>query len=538
MASLIVTLGLISLIAGITLTTAAFRGRWIDRNPYCKGCGFDLTGLDLTEPANCPECGRTVRSGTESIKIGKRKRRPILVVAGLLLALLGTTGVAWPRIAQLPSIRNFDWYAHLPESMLLSLEANGNKKALAELHSRLIPGELSNDGLHKLIDRSLSMFEDELVPWNALWGDVLLYGFLTEQLTDDQLATYVLGSLITELEFKDQSSTDEGYLHFQRSARRSERGLASHQFRDELIQSGIAHGSAHNIKSQYTLTLDRVILRDETQTLMEDNRASLGSGKSETEWTPFSYGANVTTYQRTRLPASQPGKQTITVEYHFSLLSPRNKSHQWVSCASKVLTRVNNPKYADFIEDREVLARQLGQIEISELLIPSDPEAIQASGEGGVNRGIFQIYNQTDPPLGFCGEIVFLNGEQRLSFTTASFSGSGSSGVGVHSVRGYPNRWWEYFIEHETFFESVKQRGHIDILILPDRGAAEQYIGISSEDRIVGHHVVFRNVPVQFYKAISDEPWDAKSPRSIATSGRREQAGVVQPELFDEDDRP
>ncbi len=155
---------------GLLLLIRALRGRRVSSNPHCAHCGFDLLGLTLDRDAQCPECGRPTIPGTPAVRDGLFKRRPVLGLFALLLIGGGVTGFAWPKVSQMPSIRNFDWYAYFPESLLLKLEAEGNTDALQALHDRLVPGTLSDKGLETLIERSLAVLEDESVVWNERWG--------------------------------------------------------------------------------------------------------------------------------------------------------------------------------------------------------------------------------------------------------------------------------------------------------------------------------------------------------------------------------
>lgn len=366
---------------------------------------------------------------------------------------------------------------------------------------------------------------------------MLLYAFLQSKLSDDHLLAYAQSSIHTKIEFKDQITTDDTYLRFQRGISQAQRGSASYQFRETLILSGLARGSVYNIESKYILTLEQVILKSDTQMLLTDMQARLQSGKSESGWAPYSSSVIITTAQAARLPSASPGEQAIYVEYHFTLNDPNGKTHKWISSAKKVLTRTENPVQATFIQDREALAQQLELIQISDLLLPSDPEAIGRSGEGGTLRGIFKIYNQTEPPLGLCGEVWFRSGEERIIFGTSWFLANQISGVGGHSVQGFI-RWWEYFIEHKAFWDQVQTQGKVDVLVFPNHEVAERYVALSSTDRIVDQPVIFRDVPVRFYQAISNEPWDRSSPRYMAMSGRNEEVGVVRPELFDDPNSP
>jgi hypothetical protein len=45
------------------------------REPRCPGCGYDLSGLGLSErTGDCPECGRRLPVGTEIAAVRERMR--------------------------------------------------------------------------------------------------------------------------------------------------------------------------------------------------------------------------------------------------------------------------------------------------------------------------------------------------------------------------------------------------------------------------------------------------------------------------------
>src|SRR5256885_468391 len=80
---LVVTL----LLCGAVLLLFGMRSRCIDDHPICRRCGFDLYGRPETSK-RCSECGAELNL-PQSIRIGHRKRRPILLMSGLAVSLLG-----------------------------------------------------------------------------------------------------------------------------------------------------------------------------------------------------------------------------------------------------------------------------------------------------------------------------------------------------------------------------------------------------------------------------------------------------------------
>lgn len=71
------------------LIVVGIRGRVQLSAPHCRRCGHDLRradGVHLT----CPECGLDLRKGSGArVRFGRTKRRPLLVVLGLVALFLG-----------------------------------------------------------------------------------------------------------------------------------------------------------------------------------------------------------------------------------------------------------------------------------------------------------------------------------------------------------------------------------------------------------------------------------------------------------------
>lgn len=84
-----VLLGLPWAMGGTALVIAGWRGRCVDRLPYCRKCRFCLDGLPST---TCPECGRSLER-SRGVRLGRRRTRLGLVGVGLLLAVTGVAPV-------------------------------------------------------------------------------------------------------------------------------------------------------------------------------------------------------------------------------------------------------------------------------------------------------------------------------------------------------------------------------------------------------------------------------------------------------------
>lgn len=154
--------------------------------PHCRGCNYNLTGLELDGPGiRCPECGRDV-SARRAIRLGRRVRRRKARIAGLVLFLIGITPLAGVGIA---IWRGFDIYAWLPPSWLLaeldSWKRTTVLRAVREIQSRLDVDKWKPADCRRLIDRCMrEQDRAELRPKSSvaiidLLADTSLYPLFT-----------------------------------------------------------------------------------------------------------------------------------------------------------------------------------------------------------------------------------------------------------------------------------------------------------------------------------------------------------------------
>ncbi len=158
--------------AGLVLLAVGLRGVRVSDHPHCRACGFDLFGSAAAE--RCPECG-TGLSRSGAVREGVRRRRPGLIVAGvvLLLPIVAVLGLgAWGAVSSI------DWQRVKPVAWL-RWEANasgagaGAGAAVDELLRRQQAGELTAAQVDALIDDALAAQADAARPWDPDWGDIL-----------------------------------------------------------------------------------------------------------------------------------------------------------------------------------------------------------------------------------------------------------------------------------------------------------------------------------------------------------------------------
>ncbi|MEM6854243.1 MAG: hypothetical protein AAF593_07525 [Planctomycetota bacterium] len=183
----IVGVFVIGFVPGVCLLIVGRRGRRIDDHPVCRGCGFDLVGTVEPIPdkyPKCPECGTR-----REPRLGNRKRRGKLIVAGIVLMFLSVgVGGVW-------GYGRFD-AAHVAQykpMWLLRWEAQSSSFdtadiALGEIITRLRHGRLATTTAELLLDDAVAngpAGQPHLVHasigsrWDALAAELLLGGYGT-----------------------------------------------------------------------------------------------------------------------------------------------------------------------------------------------------------------------------------------------------------------------------------------------------------------------------------------------------------------------
>lgn len=195
--------GLAVFAAGLFLLVLGLRGLRIGDHPHCRWCGFNLHGLDALS-AVCPECGAD-RTRKGAVRIGKRKRRPIVSTLGafLLIASISLSGVLmWGRATQ------FDWNTIKPAWLLLqearSANAPTREAALTELFSRKDAGNLHDQSRHDLFMTLLDIQADRAVPWQAEWGDAIYQAYTAGSLDEKAYKRFLEQAIVFDFEIRPQ----------------------------------------------------------------------------------------------------------------------------------------------------------------------------------------------------------------------------------------------------------------------------------------------------------------------------------------------
>ncbi len=225
------------LLAGLALIRLGWRGRRVNRDPVCRDCGFNLRAFRLpemhsvaeplltvaaatqseladvdethsltlgarqgsetpsaaaTSPAaipitvTCPECGGGLKRA-KAVRIGERKRMPLVAATGLLMALLAVAPLGAAFVAV---VTGSDLSKSLPTNVLLwhsRFATREVSRAIAiELESRLLAKKLDTTQASLVVERALELQADWQIPWLEEWGAVIEAAEMNQQFTVEQ----------------------------------------------------------------------------------------------------------------------------------------------------------------------------------------------------------------------------------------------------------------------------------------------------------------------------------------------------------------
>lgn len=202
---LTITLGMLAGIGagvvGLVLLLWGLIGSRQGREPRCRACSFDLTGLGET-PGVCPECGVAL-AGPKAVSRGHRKRRPAAIVVGLLM-LLGVGGVAGVQAA------GFSWYRVMPTSVLFDLAQGRGSRSATEsvtvLAERLGNGELDPGWRDRIVDLALDLQADAAPSgtWSPAWLALLAAAYDNTLMTPEEVLRYIEHGVEVSLVHRDR----------------------------------------------------------------------------------------------------------------------------------------------------------------------------------------------------------------------------------------------------------------------------------------------------------------------------------------------
>jgi len=492
-----IIIGIVLCTLGIFTLYFALRGRLISNNPHCQGCKFDLVGLELNRDSICPECGKPIVPDTPTIQIGLRKRRSILATLALLLILVGSVGIAWPTVSQMPSIKNFDWYAKFPDFMLLKLEASGNKKALHTLHDRLIPGTLSDDSLQALITRSFAMIDDKSVVWDERWGDVLIYALLSEKMTQEQIHQYFEKAFEVRVEFYSEIGHDVEQTSYMTHVGGADRGGSETNFRYDWARARNANGMWGELDSPYQHKIESNL---PYKPGLDAKSGGVGmSGNidlnEDMQWIPYSQNSSGT---GSSIPLDlEMDEFDFVFRFTIEIYKERELFHEWSKRIVHHVTRVDHPQYQQFADDPAEVKILAESMSMNPIQIPTNlEEAFLHEDLLSRRPSLSAISTTLNSEHGLLGELFFRVGDQELAFQNVRMNSKSNSSRSLSSpATGWTreNSWLNYFIDSQAFWKQALEAGKVDVIYRP---RPEDGIDAPAIKSMINVPIIFRDVPV------------------------------------------
>ncbi len=296
---------------GLALLVLGIRGRRVGTEPRCRKCAYDLTGLDhLT----CPECG--MDHSDVQPRVGTRKRGKGAIVGGVvLLAISAAGGVSWGR--------NVDWYVHLPARALIWLADGGDARAVGELESRFVAGNISAGAIERLVTMCLAKQAQATVavPWQE-WIDLLEQLDVGELLTAEQQASYyrqVVGP--HQLRVRDPIGAGSAVIvEFTYLSRAPRTGLSTSQSTEQLMVGDVPLYRRRS-RSRFGQGVVNVTTHVVAETSLNPGRHALTCSveiraRRGVDYTVFNSGhelTQLTIVAESSLEVLEPGKEDVTL---------------------------------------------------------------------------------------------------------------------------------------------------------------------------------------------------------------------------------
>jgi predicted RNA-binding Zn-ribbon protein involved in translation (DUF1610 family) len=185
------------------------RGSVVDSIPYCRACGFDLSGSPAASTA-CAECGRSTVA-IKSVRFGTRHRSLSLLVIAVLVSCTGMSML----VTRLPFFQSEAWRRNKP---LLLLEwdlrsADQSHASANEIIRRFAGLEISNSGMRRIARELLDVQSDTTAIWASGYGDIIETAAVSGTLSADEIRRYITQAIRVEMHLAERMNTQTGAIH-------------------------------------------------------------------------------------------------------------------------------------------------------------------------------------------------------------------------------------------------------------------------------------------------------------------------------------
>ena len=491
--------GFLLIITGSVLFVFAWRGRLVNTHPHCRGCGFDLSGLQLEQTPNCPECGRLITSSKGAIRYGKRKRRRGFVAFACLVLMLGVSAMFWQPISRVSGLSKINWYEVLPETMVLSMATKGNTKALDVFHDRMIPGEVSDPDLLELVEHAITLLDDESVVWDERWGNVILYAFIMEKLPEDTLFEIMERSCRTQAHIHQEIDLEIEKVPAWLYIGSRSNGRSDPNFRMKLARMLNPGETFPDLPTPYQLRIETKLPHKPGSREHGGSSGSIGHHDPDRPgwWLPFpgtSHGMG---------SEIRVSKDVETFDAHFEarflMYKGDQLTHEWNESIIKPVKRVPEPNYIEGISDASELESVIGSVMIQSVSVPTKlGEARKHERIISSSPTALSLTSKVDAEMGLLGELWFDNGESTLQFVTIrmpKLKANHSYGVSAPHKYNQPGQTWiDWFDRNAAFWEIAIRNGSVDVIYMPEPDLASTEPRMK---RMISVPIVFRDVQIR-----------------------------------------
>lgn len=413
----------------------------------------------------------------------------------MLVLLISTAGLAWPKLSTIPFIRDFDVYERYSEARLVKLASTSNERALQALHSRLIPGDLSEHSLTKLIDHAFAIQEHDQDSWDQRWGDILLYAMIEDLLTEDQLDYYLRASNEILFSAHEQVGPAERVVHFKGGTRSTGAFENTPGFiHDWKIQSPGVTGAGRAIELRLSTFQYAVGINDEP--VVRNPRRGLGSESGFT----LSKGGRGSWQLDEEFPLDQD-ELKITMVIDYELRAGDERIHQWEQQRARVFTRAEAPIQRVFpVTDPEEAGAFASSIHVDRVSVPIKlSEASKHQGTKHFGYSAIQIAVDSEEDISLVGRVRFRQGTLETSpikMSVSVIAGPDRRAGNQYGI-GYGNNGIKYFEDNKLFWAQAVLNGKVDVIIEPDPSELPKHPEIT---RYLSTPIIFRDVPIERYQ--------------------------------------
>ncbi|MFK7759295.1 MAG: hypothetical protein AB8C13_05040 [Phycisphaerales bacterium] len=469
----------VSAVAGVILLRIGIQGKRVSTSPHCRSCKFDLGGLDLSNPTNCPECGGGVSDSSKTVRDGLYKKRPWIILLAMMFLLVSVTGFAWPKLSKLPSIQSVDVYDYFPESLLVRLATTGDENALQTIHDRLIPNKVSDKALQSLIDHTFKLRADLSIPWDERWGDVLLYGMHSNLLEDSEIQQIAESSFTHELIAHSVIGPDADLQKIILSTLDT-RGQGTRQFKRELFTRSTPWSGY--IKVYPILTDDSKVNRD----------GYMGSGIQD--WVPYRNGG---AFGRVIDIPLDTEEFTIRVPIRYELLLEDQVIHHWEVMLSHTVNRSETtPEYITVNQDQALETNLIKSMTMGKLSVPTDVRNMAKHESVRIRTFAFAYIEHLQiQDIALIGWIHYRLGNKEVRGREIVVDLGKHNRIGLWPKYDDGSQGWlKSYIKQEEFWGKVIEAGSVDVIYRPDPSLAQHHPGFKG---LVNTPIVFESVEVK-----------------------------------------